>query len=386
MSLSSLFCVASLLALAQGHGVILAAQGIQGSPASTGFQVNNELARNCTSISPCQQDTTIIRDAEIAANVVNECGRTELSGNIDIGENTENALAANAVTQVQAGSQVQVTIHQVNADGAGPYTCDLVEAGNNGVISQNLSVTNNVPGVNGFSQAKEEDFNITVTMPDSFACTGSSAGNVCTVRCRNNALAGPFGGCFPVQQTDTTAKVNTPANIDTAASLDKVSKQVQQDKADLPAAIAAVQNAGTDKALSDAAAVSSLLKQGATITSIPASVQTPNVLLGGTASATATAAAGKNSASSAAASAAASKTATGSSRNGNGRGNANNGNANANSNANANGNANANANGNTNANGNNRNNNGNANANSNANANANGNSRAGNNNRRRFVA
>lgn len=53
---------------------------------------------------------------------MNECGRTELSGNIDVGENTENALAAGQVTQVKAGSQLTVTVHQVNADGAGPFT------------------------------------------------------------------------------------------------------------------------------------------------------------------------------------------------------------------------------------------------------------------------
>lgn len=84
--------------------------------------VEGDLARNCTSISPCQQDATIIRDAEITSNIVNECGRTELGGNIDVGENTENALAANAVTQVSPGGEMTVTIHQVNADGAGPYT------------------------------------------------------------------------------------------------------------------------------------------------------------------------------------------------------------------------------------------------------------------------
>jgi len=56
---------------------------------------------------------------------VNECGRTELTGNIDVGENTENALAAGAVTKVKAGTLITVTIHQVNADGAGPYSCDI---------------------------------------------------------------------------------------------------------------------------------------------------------------------------------------------------------------------------------------------------------------------
>ncbi|KAI0105838.1 hypothetical protein F4814DRAFT_76568 [Daldinia grandis] len=323
---STIFSLASLLAVAQAHGVILGAQGIKGSPESVGFKVEPELARNCTSISPCQQDTTIIRDAEIAANVVNECGRTEIAGNIDIGENTENALAAGAVTQVKAGTQVKVTIHQVNADGAGPYACDLVEAGNNGVITQNLTVENNVPGVNGFSQAKTQQFDILVNMPEKFSCSGSSAGNVCTIRCRNNALAGPFGGCFPVQQVDVEPSKNTAAKVPTSLSLDKVFKQVSQDQADLPAAIAAIQNAGSDEGLKNAAAVSSLLKQ--TVTSLPASVQTLDVITG---QATATADAGATTTSAAATATATSGNGrNGNGRNGNGRGNnGNNGNANA---------------------------------------------------------
>lgn len=35
-----------------------------------------------------------------------------------------------------------------------------------------LTVTNNVPGANGFSQAKTQDFNMTVTLPDTMTCTG----------------------------------------------------------------------------------------------------------------------------------------------------------------------------------------------------------------------
>ncbi|KAK6949076.1 hypothetical protein Daesc_009149 [Daldinia eschscholtzii] len=335
---SSILSFASLLAVAQAHGVILGAQGIQGSPESVGFKVEPELARNCTSISPCQQDTTIIRDAEIAANVVNECGRTELSGNIDIGENTENALAAGAVTQVKAGTQLKVTIHQVNADGAGPYACDLVEAGNNGVITQNLTVENNVPGVNGFSQAKTQQFEILVNMPEKFSCSGSSAGNVCTVRCRNNALAGPFGGCFPVQQVDVEPSQNTAANVPTSLSLDKVFKQVSQDQADLPDAIAAIQEAGSEEALKNAAAVSQLLKQ--TVTSLPAATQTLDIVTGvatsAAASATPTAVEnGRNG-----------NGRNGNGRNGNGRGNNGNNNNADNNNANAgNGNGRGNGNG-----------------------------------------
>lgn len=293
---STILRASAFVAVANAHGVLLNAQGDAGSPASVGFQgmydcrdnacyawtltprllpVDLNIPRNCTTISPCQLDATIIRDAEINANVVNECGRTELTGNIDVGENTEAALAAGAVTQVKAGSKITVTIHQVNADGAGPYTCDLDQTSNAGIISHNLTVTNNVPGVNGLSQAKEQDFNITVEMPADLQCTGASTGNICTVRCRNNAVAGPFGGCFAVQQTDVTPKVNTAANIDTAQSLDAVLAQVQQNQQDLPAALKANANAGSTEALQNAAAVDQIL--GVTVTTKSSPVQTPDV-------------------------------------------------------------------------------------------------------------
>lgn len=78
--------------------------------------VDQNLARNCTTISPCQQDATIIRDSEITQNIVNSCGRTEINGNIDVGEQTENELAAGRVTTVTKGSTMAVTIHQVGLD------------------------------------------------------------------------------------------------------------------------------------------------------------------------------------------------------------------------------------------------------------------------------
>ncbi|RYP66906.1 hypothetical protein DL771_007563 [Monosporascus sp. 5C6A] len=337
-SFAKTLSLAALLSLTQAHGVILNAQGLQGSPASVAFGVNPELARNCTAINPCQQDTTIIRDAEIAANVVNECGRTELTGNIDIGENTENAIAAGAVTQVKSGSQITVTIHQVNADGAGPYVCDLIEAGNNGVISQNLTVENNVPGVNGFSQAKTQEFEILVNMPKDFRCTGASSGKVCTVRCRNNAQAGPFGGCFPVEQVDVESNVNTPANIETALSLDGVFKQVANDVADLPAAVAAIQEAGSDQAKQNAAVASSLLKQ--TITTTEAPVLTPSVILGGnpTTAATATASSADTAQPTETGNAGGNGNGRGGNAGGNGNGNGRGGNGGGNGNGNGNGN------------------------------------------------
>ncbi|KAG7143138.1 hypothetical protein HYQ45_000605 [Verticillium longisporum] len=276
VSFTDFLSASAVLAIAHGHGVILNAQGPAG-PGSVGFQVNPDLPRNCTTISPCQQDATLIRDAEIQQNLVNECGRTELAGNIDIGENTENALAANAVTQVTKGSSIEVTIHQVNADGAGPYVCDLDQTSNGlRLVGQiPLNVTNNVPGANGFSQAKAQQFKMTVTLPDDLACTGASTGNVCTVRCRNNAVAGPFGGCFPVQQTDIEPKVNTPANLASAQSLELTLAQTQNNQADLVKALEANANAGTDEAKQNLAAVEAILNINPTTKAAP--VQTPDL-------------------------------------------------------------------------------------------------------------
>jgi hypothetical protein len=209
-SKSSVLALAALFTTVHSHAAILAATGDKGS--SQGFLVDPDIARNCTTISPCQQDATIIRDNEITQNIVNACGRTEIAGNIDIGEQTENELAAGRMTQVSSGSVMKVTIHQVNADGAGPFECDMDETSNAVTTFTPLKVTNNIPGSFGLSQAKEQDFTINVQMPDKFNCIGASTGNICTVRCRNNAVAGPFGGCFAVQQTDGQGRTDKSAS------------------------------------------------------------------------------------------------------------------------------------------------------------------------------
>ncbi|KAK4456465.1 hypothetical protein QBC42DRAFT_190958 [Cladorrhinum samala] len=329
---TSALSLATLFALVEAHAVILAAQGLSGSPPSVGFMVSDAIARNCTSISPCQMDTTIIRDAEIKAGTVNSCGRTKLTGNIDVGEVTEAQLAQGAVTQVQAGSDVNITLHQVNADGAGPYTCQVDETSNSGVFSQALPIKNNIPGVNGLSQAKEQDFNITVTLPKNLKCVGASTGNVCTIRCRNNAQAGPFGGCFAVQQTDVEPNTNTAENIQANDSLEQVDFEAAANRAALPAAIKANQDAGTDEQSQNLKAVEAILALNTATRTFP--VVTPTA-----ATVPASSSASSSSSSAAAGTPSATATATPGTRTGRGGRNRNKNNSN-NSNA-GNGNANA---------------------------------------------
>lgn len=83
-----------------------------------------------------------------------------------------------------------------------------------------------------------------VALPKDMACTGSSAGNVCTVRCKN---ASDMGGCIAVQQTDTTPLPadNDPSKIKSAQTLEGIMAQIAQNKKDLPAAIQGNENAGS---------------------------------------------------------------------------------------------------------------------------------------------
>ncbi|TVY93801.1 hypothetical protein LAWI1_G000246, partial [Lachnellula willkommii] len=227
----SLIHILPLIALAHAQGVILSAQGTTGSPASLPLQILLN-----------QADANVINQTEITANVVNECGRTLLSGNIDIGENTETQLANKTVTSVTKGGNVAVTIAQGGANGAGPYTCDVDQTSNANGASGQVNVTTKETDGTGSIQ-------LALTMPSDLACVGASAGNICTVRCFNTAADGPFGGCFAVQQTDITPAANTPDNIATAQTLAGINEQVAENQKDLPAAIAGNQEAtsGTEQ-------------------------------------------------------------------------------------------------------------------------------------------
>ncbi|TDZ74326.1 hypothetical protein CTRI78_v000822 [Colletotrichum trifolii] len=235
----------ALLAVAHAQGVIIKAQG-QNGPASLPLQVDTKKA-----------DANVINQKEIVDNVVNECGRTILGGNIDIGETTENQLIAKTVTQATRGSTVEVQIAPINADGNGPYTCDL------DLTSNSNGGTGQVPLQVQESKQQNGNILLKVDMPANMACVGASTGDVCTLRCRNASSKGPFGGCVAIQQTDVKPKQNTPGNIKTAQTLKGILTQVQQNAKDLPAAIKSIQEAKTQDE-QGVAAVKELLGNNAT--------------------------------------------------------------------------------------------------------------------------
>jgi len=126
------------------------------SDRSTTVDVNNVL------------DANYISPDEILANVVNECGRTLLDGDISISGVTEELLATGNLTTVTKGSNVTVTISQRNANGTGPFQCDMDPTSNALGISGQTPLTASQDS----SQFGAGDLTLTVTMPSNLTCIG----------------------------------------------------------------------------------------------------------------------------------------------------------------------------------------------------------------------
>ncbi|KAJ6459500.1 hypothetical protein DFH09DRAFT_1296872 [Mycena vulgaris] len=197
---------------AHAHGTITGVTGANGVQAA-GFGIIASTPRNGATPKPFEQDTSVIRDKEIASGKTGACGRTAAGGNNDVAAQlAECFLAASqaGLPTAAADGSVTMTLHQVNQDGAGPYTCDV--SGDGGNTFQAATVTTNVPGaIAGLSFAAAKDFPLVAQMPAGMACTAGPNGDACIMRCRNPALAGPFGSCVAVASGGAAAGGATAA-------------------------------------------------------------------------------------------------------------------------------------------------------------------------------
>ncbi|RYP64975.1 hypothetical protein DL769_006470 [Monosporascus sp. CRB-8-3] len=139
------------------------------------------------------------------------------------GEKTETAeetiVAASAGQGASAGlptcaddGSITMTFRQINQDGAGPMEAavDGTSGGTDPDAFETAEVTQDVPGLGfqGLSLATNTDFPLTVQMPAGMTCEGTVGGanNVCIVRVRNGAAAGPFGGSAAFTQSPAARK------------------------------------------------------------------------------------------------------------------------------------------------------------------------------------
>ncbi|KAI1031126.1 hypothetical protein LB504_000022 [Fusarium proliferatum] len=207
--------------LTAAHSVITNAVGDAGG-SGMALGVDTSTPRDGTRRRPFQTDATRFRGS--AADTVGETlagGDNQIEqGTLDIMEETGSQLP-----QVNPGGSLEMTVHQVNSDGAGPYTC-MINADGTGTSWDNIQVTTNVEGNERGRNRDGEmgDFPLVASIPAGQSCTGSVAGeeNVCLVRCQNPARAGPFGGVIPVQMAQATDNNNNAGtgNAGNAAGTD----------------------------------------------------------------------------------------------------------------------------------------------------------------------
>ncbi|QRW18421.1 hypothetical protein RhiXN_03345 [Rhizoctonia solani] len=174
-AISSVLLVLAAISSVNAHGAMVAVTGSNGVTGQ-GFGIVETTPRDGTRRQPFQTDTSIIRDREIAS---------------------DGSASSAGLPAASEDGTVTMTIHQINGDGAGPYTCG-VSADASGKSFADMKILTNVPGENSRSNAKATDFPLVAQMPAGTTCTGGPNGDACVVRCRNAARAGPFGGCTAV--------------------------------------------------------------------------------------------------------------------------------------------------------------------------------------------
>ncbi|KAK6502433.1 hypothetical protein TWF506_003013 [Arthrobotrys conoides] len=113
------------------------------------------------------------------------------------------------IPRVTAGGSLNIVSFQVNADGAGPFTCAIDYSGRGPwtriAVTQTCSQKHD--SVDPWTVRKP--CTITIKLPNNLNCHAKygKLTDICLVRCQNNAKNGPFGGCVPMQQVKPKPKV-----------------------------------------------------------------------------------------------------------------------------------------------------------------------------------
>lgn len=129
--------------LVAGHAAIVAATGDVGG-AGMALGVDTSTPRDGTRRNPFQQDATRFR-----GDAAETFGETLAGGdnNLEAGTRAIMAETGDQLPQVSQGGEVQMTLHQVNADGGGPYQC-MINADGTGQQWTDIQVTQQAPGRN----------------------------------------------------------------------------------------------------------------------------------------------------------------------------------------------------------------------------------------------
>ncbi|KAF3912822.1 hypothetical protein AA313_de0202111 [Arthrobotrys entomopaga] len=250
--------LSTLASQVSSHGLIIAAVGDQGGPVGNALGVIKSTPRNGSTPKPFEQDTTVFSGQNSIA-AAKGCGATPKGGRNNIAEQVNAMAAAGQIATIAPGGELRMTLHQVNGDGAGPFSCGVDTTGT-GANFVPLLVSQQVAGTDGNSNRLASTNALFVRFGAGTRCTGTfgNVQGVCMVRCQNTAKAGPFGGCVPVQIVDPAAAAAAAQQANaakkTAQANAAAKKPAAQAAVKKPAAKPAAQQAAVKKPATGAAA------------------------------------------------------------------------------------------------------------------------------------
>lgn len=161
--------------------------------------VDPNTPRDGTRRNPFQQDSTRFKGDAAAT-----CGETLGGGDNDIQAGTAQVMQLNGATlpQVSAGGTISMTVHQVNGDGAGPYTC-MIDATGTGTQWTQMQVTTNIDGnARGRNNDQQmQDLPLNAAIPADQTCTGY-------VKCQSHQAIQPRHGLDAPSWTLSKNKAN----------------------------------------------------------------------------------------------------------------------------------------------------------------------------------
>ncbi|KAI1092366.1 hypothetical protein F5B19DRAFT_454424 [Rostrohypoxylon terebratum] len=210
---------ASPLGRTQGNGPIDAATMIQNFMGSATAPTNNGSADSVgvednIPANAGKRSNLFIRGlGDLLSGFTGKNGgtKTETAEETSVAASAGQGATSGLPTCADDGS-ITMTFRQINQDGAGPIEAavDGTSGGTQEDAFKTADVTQDVPGAGfgGLSLATNTDFPLTVQMPAGMTCDAivGGANNVCVVRVRNNAIAGPFGGSAAFTQSPAARK------------------------------------------------------------------------------------------------------------------------------------------------------------------------------------
>ncbi|EPS35153.1 hypothetical protein H072_11413 [Dactylellina haptotyla CBS 200.50] len=238
---------ASVIPSVIGHCLVVDTVGDAGRAHGYGLGVNFATPRDGTGTA-FQKDVTVF--GETTVGLAKGCGKTHMQADRylpgqpgydpapdqpnTVKPMVEKMVTMGSIPMCSAGGYLNVTFHQINGDGAGPFTCMIDQTGMASKFTK-ITVKKQADGINGANAGALVKNLLIVNIPADVKCTGTfgSKKNVCMIRCQNPSANGPFGACIPFELKVTAPPPPPPPPVEEDAPADEETTDDAKMKRDL---------------------------------------------------------------------------------------------------------------------------------------------------------